>query len=163
MEIEVVNIIFSFCAFVSFLIFHIILVRFKTSIMKSFVLSLIFGDVVLLALYFILVSEFLLEFLFNSLFYFSLAYFYFVCIGIAFSSIRVKILQDIYDNGCLSYEKILKNYNADNIINSRLERLIRSGDIIIIENKYYLQNHRILNLVRIINFFKKIFFGNTRG
>jgi len=71
----------------------------------------------------------------------SFGYFHFVNINIA--SLRIRILQEIIDSPQgLSKEAILRSYNAEQILDNRIERLINSNQLIEKQGSYFIGGNR---------------------
>ena len=63
-------------------------------------------------------------------------------LGVMESSIRIRLLKEIYDAGIRgkSLKQILKKYNKDVILHKRLQRFLSAGEISFYEGKYMLEN-----------------------
>ena len=88
----------------------------------------------------------------------SYCWFHYVNIGEA--SVRIRILREIAEAGCdLSREEVLSRYNAQTILESRLERLVQSGQLKECESRYFLGKPRLIHVARIFDFLKLIVLG----
>lgn len=92
--------------------------------------------------------------------YAALSYCYFVFINLGETARRIRILREVFDapEG-LSLEEILRRYNAKEIIERRLQRLLANGQIIIEEDKYYIGKPLMLWMAKIVVAFKFILLG----
>lgn len=165
MHSDLENILLIIPAILIFIAFQIILYRISNSLIISYLISFIIGEFSLLLLIFNLFhSHFhLLEVISSSINYFFTTFFYFTILGIVISSIRVKLLSEIYTSKLkINKEYLIEKYSAKKLIDSRLERHIQLEDIFLSEGKYYLnpQNKRLIYILNIINFLKKIFKTN---
>ena len=90
----------------------------------------------------------------------SLEYCYFNFINLGETARRIRILRELYDSKKgLSMAEILERYNAKNIVEKRLSRLINHGQIIDKNDKYYIGNPIMLLIARIIVTMKLILLG----
>lgn len=90
----------------------------------------------------------------------ALSYCYFVFINLGETARRIRILKEVLDapEG-LSLEEILRRYNANEIIERRLQRLLVNGQIIIRDDKYYIGKPLMLWMAKIVVAFKFILLG----
>jgi hypothetical protein len=92
--------------------------------------------------------------------YVSLGYCYFHFINLGETARRVRILRELsVAPGGLSLEGILSHYNAKEIIELRLQRLLANGQIIAKEDKYYIGKPLMLWMAKIVVAFKFILLG----
>lgn len=75
----------------------------------------------------------------NFITYSALGYCYFHFINLGETARRIRILRELYgtDTG-LTMDEILARYNAKDIINNRLDRLLGAGQIVLIDGKYFI-------------------------
>ncbi len=76
------------------------------------------------------------------------------------SSIRIRILReftDVYPKG-LKREELLRNYNDEKILRTRLDRLVGSGDIVNREGRLWIGSQRSIFLMmeRIAQFLRRV-------
>jgi len=92
--------------------------------------------------------------------YMSLGYCYFHFINLGETARRVRILRELADaTDGLSLKGILKHYNAKEIVERRLERLLKKGQIVIKNDKYYIGKQQVLWISRLVLALKLILFG----
>lgn len=136
-------------------------------LLKSIFLGFISGFIILfiLEIYIsfrlsILPRDFLSLFVVNFLIYSLLGFCYSNFITLGETARRIRILRELYDyNEGLSMEEILERYNAKEIIKMRISRLIKNGQVIYKDKKYYLNGYTILLITKIIIFIKMLILG----
>jgi hypothetical protein len=100
---------------------------------------------------------------FNGLTYLALAYGYFNFVNLNLTSLRIRILQELLEvEQGLTVEAILRQYGADDLIDSRLTRLTRGGQIIQKGSRYYGRLSALLVVARVIDFLKFAVLGRRR-
>lgn len=81
--------------------------------------------------------------------YGSLSYCYFHFVNLGETARRIRILRELYDSKYgLSMQEILSRYNANDIIEKRIDRLLSNGQIIFKEGKYFAGNSTMLLMNR---------------
>lgn len=95
----------------------------------------------------------------NFITYLTLSYAYFHFINMSETARRIRILGELYcAKGGLSYEEIIKKYNAKLIIQKRLDRLLWHRQITNIAGKFYISNPTQLIMAKITFSIKRIIF-----
>lgn len=89
--------------------------------------------------------------------YMSLGYCYLHFINLGETARRIRILRELFDapDG-LSLDEILRRYNAQEIIERRLQRLLKNSQIIVKNDIYYIGKPIMLWMARIVVAFKFI-------
>lgn len=88
----------------------------------------------------------------------SYCWFHYVNIGEA--SVRIRVLREIADAGRpLSRQEILDRYSAATIIDSRLERLVTSGQLVESGGRYRLGKPRMILVAKVFDVLKFIVLG----
>lgn len=96
----------------------------------------------------------------NLIIYSSLGYCYFHFINLGETARRIRILRELYDlKEGLSLEEILIRYNAKEIIERRLARLINNGQILFKEGRLYINKPTMLFIAKIMSAAKVILLG----
>lgn len=96
----------------------------------------------------------------NGITYSSLGYCYFVFINLGETARRIRILRELKDSPRgLTMDEILARYNAQQIVEQRLSRLINSGQTIYKDGKYYIGQPIMLLAARFILALKCILLG----
>lgn len=96
----------------------------------------------------------------NIITYSSLSYCYFHFLNLGETARRIRILMEIYDSkDGLSMDEILIRYNAKEIIERRINRLINSGQVIYKDGRYFIGNPIMLLMSKIIIAMKLILLG----
>jgi len=96
----------------------------------------------------------------NLLIYGSLGYCYFHFINLGITARRIRILRELYQAGKgLTLGELLKRYNAADMIDTRLERLMGSGQIVLKDNRYHIGKPVMLFMSRTIVAMKMIVLG----
>jgi len=73
---------------------------------------------------------------------------------------RIRLLRELYGAADgLTKEEILKRYNAKEIVNLRVSRLLKSGQIVLSEGRYYIKNPLMAFISKLIYFLKFIVLG----
>jgi len=93
-----------------------------------------------------------------------LALLYLTIIQLGISSLRIRIMLELEesDDGLNSMD-VLRNYNAEKILQTRLDRLERSGQIIVNQGKYYLGRALVLTMmVKVYSFIEWVLFGGEK-
>lgn len=96
----------------------------------------------------------------NAIIYAALGYCYFHFINLGETARRIRILRELYEsNAGLSMDEILKKYNADEVLQRRMGRLLRSHQVEEKNGKYYIARPTLLIMARIIVAMKVLFLG----
>lgn len=108
-------------------------------------------------------NEFVAILAVNLIAYFSLCYCYFNFVNLSETARRVRILRELYDfpEG-LSLQQLLLRYNAKEIIERRIDRLLHSGQIVFINGRYYIGIPLMLFIARMIMAMKLVILGERR-
>lgn len=136
------------------------------TLLRSIVLGFVFGLFLLFAseIYIFKASSIkdcLSLFIVNLITYVSLGYGYFHFINLGETARRIRILREIHDSqDGLSIDEILKRYNAHNIVEMRISRLVNNGQIICKDNRYYIGKPIMLLITKTIIAMKLILFSN---
>ena len=87
----------------------------------------------------------------NILTYSALGYCYFHFVNLGETARRIRILRELYEvNNGLSVNEILECYNAREIIEKRLFRLLKNEQIALKDNRYYIGNPIMLFISNVI-------------
>ena len=98
----------------------------------------------------------------NSLIYSALGYCYFHFINLGETARRIRILRDIYDSKYgLSMNEILERYNAKEIVEKRINRLLNNGQIIYKDGRYYIGSPTMVLISKTIVAMKLILLGKS--
>jgi len=137
------------------------------ALLKSVVLGFVSG------LFSLLIFEFYLSFSFsittkdllpilvtNCIIYALLGYCYFHFINLGETARRIRILRELCDSEKgLSLEELLERYNAKDMIDMRLRRLLDNGQIIYKDGRYFIGKPVMLLMAKIILLMKLIVLG----
>jgi glucan phosphoethanolaminetransferase (alkaline phosphatase superfamily) len=104
--------------------------------------------------------DFFAIFITNLITYSSLGYCYFHFVNLGETARRIRILRELYDskNG-LSLEELLQRYNAEEILERRISRMLNNRQIILKEERYYIASPALLLMARAITMMKQIILG----
>jgi hypothetical protein len=134
-------------------------------LLKSVILGFVIG---LLSLFFLesyiffLKKEFLPTTAVNLFIYLSLGYCYFHFINLGETARRIRILRELYDSKRgLSMKEILERYNAGKVIEMRLERLLKNGQVVYKNSRYYIGKPIMLLITKILVLMKLIILGKS--
>ncbi len=145
------------------LLFQIISVRFisKIGLLKSILLGFVMGILSVYILTLLTPIKDVIEMLItNLIIYAALGYGYFHFINLGETARRVRILRELYDaKEGLSMQEILGRYNAKEIVEKRINRLMNNRQIIYRDNKYYIGSPAILIIAKAIVALKLIILG----
>jgi hypothetical protein len=165
---ECFHVFFPIISFGLNIIYQIVLSRYlKTGVLKSIIGGFILGTVILLTLelyYFfkthgLFINRLSLSFT-NFIIYAALGYGYFHFINLGETARRIRILRELFESkGGLSMQELLERYNAKEIIEKRLERLLKNGQIILRDNRYYIGKPFMLWASKMIIFLKSLILG----
>lgn len=96
----------------------------------------------------------------NVITYSALGYGYFHFINLGETARRIRILRELYDSKeGFSMEEIINRYNAEEIVDRRIDRLVNNGQIIFRNGKFYIGRPSMLYIARIIVILKLLFLG----
>jgi len=99
-------------------------------------------------------------FVVNLIIYASLGYCYFHFVNLGETGRRIRILRELYDfKEGLFLEEILRRYNAKEIIEKRINRLVNNRQVIFKNGSYYIGNPVMLLIARIILTMRLVVFG----
>ncbi|MDP8261797.1 MAG: hypothetical protein P9M13_00660 [Candidatus Ancaeobacter aquaticus] len=96
----------------------------------------------------------------NSVIYTSLGYCYFNFICLGQTGRRIRILDELSNesNG-LTLDALLERYNARDVIDNRINRLLNNGQIICRQGKYFIGKPMVLNMSKLILMLKLLIQG----
>ena len=96
----------------------------------------------------------------NFISYSASGYCYFHFINLGETARRIRLLRELSaSNNGLSVDEILQRYNAKEIIDNRLARLLKNRQIIEKNNRYYIGNPTMFFMSKIILFLKLFILG----
>jgi hypothetical protein len=96
----------------------------------------------------------------NLIAYSALGYCYFHFINLGETARRIRILREIYDSkDGLSMKEILERYNAKEITEKRINRLLNNKQILYRNERYFIGNPAVLLIAKIIVMMKLIIIG----
>jgi hypothetical protein len=96
----------------------------------------------------------------NLIIYGSLGYCYFHFINLGITARRIRILRELYISGeGLSIDELLKRYNARDMVEKRLDRLLGSGQIVCKDDKYHIGKPVVLMMSKSIVALKLLILG----
>jgi hypothetical protein len=100
------------------------------------------------------------EFAVRVLSYAGLSYCYFHFVNLGQSSIRVRIYSELVDNPIgLEIGALKQDYNEKTLVETRLQRLTSSGDVVESDGRYFVGRHRLVVIARILFFAKQFILG----
>jgi len=112
------------------------------------------------SLFTISLKEFTAISLLNLIMYFSLSYCYFNFVNLGETARRVRILRELCDSvQGLSLQELLSRYNAKEIVERRIERLLNNGQIIFSNDRFYIGAPLMLWIAKIIMVMKLVILG----
>jgi hypothetical protein len=97
----------------------------------------------------------------NIITYSMLGYCYFHFINLGETARRIRILRELYEHKeGLSKSEILKQYNAKEVLDNRMNRLVNNGQVILRNGRYYIGNRKMLLIANMIYSLREITFGS---
>lgn len=98
----------------------------------------------------------------NTIIYAACGYCYFHFINLGETARRIRILRELCEcDGALSRQEILQRYNAKEIVEKRLGRLVRNNQVIYRDGRYYTKRSVMIFIAHIIVALKSILLGST--
>ena len=99
----------------------------------------------------------------NILTYGALGYGYFHFLNLGETARRVRLLRELHEaGGALSESEILARYNAAMIVGVRVQRLLRSEQIVCHEGRYHIGKPLLLAAARTLAFLKQVLLGKNQ-
>jgi hypothetical protein len=96
----------------------------------------------------------------NLLLYAALGYCYFHFINLGETARRVRLLWELVDaGGALPAPELLRRYNASHIVENRLGRLLRHGQISFCQGRYRIGRPAVLWMARLLDAWKGVLLG----
>jgi hypothetical protein len=90
----------------------------------------------------------------------ALGYGYFHFINLGETARRVRILREFVEaGGALSPQEVLERYNAQAIVQVRLGRLLKTGQVTLRDGRYYIGRTTVLTMARIMEALKVLVLG----
>ena len=139
----------------------------QLSLMRSIYLGFVaglLGLALLECLYFLAipqsVSDALSRLALNVATYGALGYGYFIFVTLGETGRRIRIVRELYAAGRpLTRDEILERYNAEAIVNVRINRLLGTGQIAFRDGRYYLRKRTVLTMARMVVLMKLLVLG----
>jgi len=136
----------------------------RKELLKSEYLGCLCGFILLIVCELAIREDLFKEWLFlvfaNLIIYACFSYCYFTFINMGETARRIRLLRELYDAPFgLTGEEILKRYNAEEVINIRMNRLLNNGQIVLRNGRYYIGSPIMLLISRMIVFMKIIVLG----
>ena len=91
--------------------------------------------------------------------YASASYVFFHLVHIPEASVRIRILQELSARGPLVESELLRFYDSAKILDIRLERLTRSGQLIAKDGRYFTGRRRMLYVAKLFRLAKRVALG----
>lgn len=96
----------------------------------------------------------------NMIIYVFLGYCYFHFVGLSETARRIRMLIELYQSkGGLTLDEILSRYNAGEILEKRISRLISNGQLIFRDGKYFIGRPTVLLIAGAAALLKLLLFG----
>ncbi len=100
--------------------------------------------------------------LMHTLTYCALGYCYFHFINLGQTARRIRILREMDDaGGVMTRDQLLQRYNANEMVEKRFSRLLRSGQVIEREDRLFIGNTTLLRMAQIMVLMKRLILGKT--
>ena len=89
-----------------------------------------------------------------------LSYCYFHFINLCTTARRIRLVRDLFASpDGLTLDQILENYNAQDMLSKRIQRLLNSGQIVEQNGRYFVSKHLVLFAAWLMVILKFIFLG----
>ncbi len=135
--------------------------NFRMAAKKRLLNSIFFGFFV--GLFSLVTIEFQLDLasaFINIISYVLLGYCYFHFVGLSETARRIRMLIELYQSeDGLTLNEILSRYNAEAIVENRLNRLINNGQLIFREEKYFIGKPAVLLIAGAATLLKRLLHG----
>jgi hypothetical protein len=91
----------------------------------------------------------------NAMVYMLLSYCYFHFLNLGETARRIRILRELAEAPAgLTSGELLRRYNAQEILDRRISRLTKSGQIILRNKRYYIKGRAVLLMAKLVGFMK---------
>lgn len=99
----------------------------------------------------------------NLIIYTALSYCYFHFINLSITARRIRIVRELYkyENG-LTKKEILKRYNAKDMVDARINRMINSGQVLNNNGRLYIGKPILLLIAKTIVLMRVLIIGGNR-
>lgn len=99
----------------------------------------------------------------NVIIYVLLGYCYFHFVGLSETARRIRMLMELYQSrDGLTLNEILSRYNAEEIVEKRLGRLISNGQLVCRDGKYFIGKPAVLFIAGAATLLKHLLLGRKR-
>ena len=96
----------------------------------------------------------------NLLIFCGLSYCYFHFINLCTTARRIRLVRDLFASpDGLTLDQILENYNAQDMLSKRIQRLLNSGQIVEQNGRYFVSKHLVLFAAWLMAILKFVFLG----
>jgi len=84
--------------------------------------------------------------------YLALAFGYFNFVNLTIASLRIRILEELLESGgSMPIDRLLLQYNSENVITARLQRLVSGGHLLERSGHFYIRQKRFLLVARVFD------------
>lgn len=99
----------------------------------------------------------------NAIIYLACSNIFFHFVNMSETARRIRLLRELQDNEHgITLDEILQRYNAGEIVSRRINRLIKSGQIICKDQRYFIGGTLMLTIAKIIFTARRILLGEIR-
>ena len=96
----------------------------------------------------------------NVIIYIALGYGYFHFVNLGQTARRVRLLWELYEaDGGLTEEQIIRRYSARDIIDTRLGRMVATGQLFCQNGRYRVRRTTLLSMAKLILIMKRLILG----
>ena len=103
------------------------------------------------------------KFVSDALIFGALGYGFFHFVNMGETARRIRLLLELREGGALTEAELLSRYNADGIVGARMGRLLRNGQVRLVEGRYAPGAPAVLFMERALTAMKRIFLGRPRA
>lgn len=138
----------------------------RKHLLRSQVVGFLGGSVAFAVLFFGVIGENSLgPILANAIGFVALAYGYFHFLNLGETARRVRIMREIADGPKegLTLDEIVSRYSAKELIEKRLNRLLKTKQIVLRDGNYFIEDKTLLRISNLILLMKRIIIGKSLG
>ena len=99
----------------------------------------------------------------DALIFCALGYGFFHFLNMGETARRIRLLLELRENGPLTEAELLGRYSAADIVEVRMGRLVRSGQVRLVDGRYVAGAPAVLFMERALTIMKRIFLGRPRA
>lgn len=99
----------------------------------------------------------------DGLIFCALGYGFFHFLNMGETARRIRLLLELRENGAQTEAELLGRYSAADIVDARMGRLLRNGQVRLVDGRYVVGAPAVLFMERALTIMKRIFLGRPRA